>query len=832
MRKLAKVKSLTIYFSLLVVAFSCSEKLDDDTLGDKSLFVKIQLPAETTSVESRSVGKDVAINSASIIVYASASDDSSLPKCVNEIVLPADIVHEAGGVCKILAFSPNDNILVGDMIYVVFNKELANLELIAKGDIINAFKLSSGNLGAGLVDLNKGLPMYGNSAWLSTGSPTIKIKRAVAKMQLKLDYDGGVNVPGSLGTTYTIEKTTYKLYQLSGSGYLDGSSVGSTSETPISVIDGADIAGKSAGINDHSTGASYIFAFPYASNAIGTPLAVLDSKKFSASRVAMIMKNEMADGSFQYHRLDIYDHLNRRYIDVKNNYHYSVRVREVSQRGYATASDALNNLPSNVDYDIIVVEDGTAVSNGQYVLNVDPVAEVDFTINDIPTTIKLADMVRITSGDAPISTPTALSARIEYIGERNGFDIITNTPTELADVKKDFIVSVHGYGVVTFRYVITLGNIDYTSNIITITSKIMPKSVEGFSTAKRRFHGTVESGFEIYDLYNLPREFYNVNTVESFFNKDWDGLVSNLRVVANKAVVANHDKPNNSSSVTLTSANSAYFHPFSTSPGEADIESTLKIEGKSIWGTPFSYVLPLTIITSCRLPNKADGYGVKIKNIKSNKVELWADRNVAAAMPTGDLSYEYELSHNYTNESGHPDNYGFVPSLIIPPGKIVELMGQRYKWSNTSGGSFDTGDAKGKCETMTLGGVSAGAWKLPSGGGTGNSVSDSFRGSSQLYYFAKQIRGSKYRYYIVTTEHIEEGEDNIGAFLPLGGHHSHIYPNYNNAKGVFGLYPSVTGGGSAGVSAIDINNITKDAVTFFDHGTHGWFLLRCVRQLP
>ena len=144
---------------------------------------------------------------------------------------------------------------------------------------MTALKLTSAT---GLVSLSDGLPMYGNGKWTAAGSPLISVKRSVAKVQLKLDYAGGTRVPGDMGESFTAANTTYKLYQLSDVGSLDGinnsviSSTGSEGITEIAV--GEEMKELSSQMlavnNDNYVGANYIYAYPYSVKSIGNPLAL------------------------------------------------------------------------------------------------------------------------------------------------------------------------------------------------------------------------------------------------------------------------------------------------------------------------------------------------------------------------------------------------------------------------------------------------------------------------------------------------------------------------------------------------------------------------------
>ena len=65
----------------------------------------------------------------------------------------------------------------------------------------------------------------------------------------------------------------------------------------------------------------------------------------------MIMKNT-GGGKTTYHRLDFHDKGGNKFLDILNNHHYIVKIREVSQGGYDTATKALNYPASNWSSDV------------------------------------------------------------------------------------------------------------------------------------------------------------------------------------------------------------------------------------------------------------------------------------------------------------------------------------------------------------------------------------------------------------------------------------------------------------------------------------------------
>ena len=455
--------------------------------------ITVTMPLEDTGVVTRAgdVAAEVAIKNAYIIIYADKAADDALPKFTATIDVSTITVDKANN--KVLVFPKDDGIVAGDDVRVVFNHALSSLS-IAKGGLKDALKITTSTsvTSGGLIDIAKGLPMYGAGSWGTNakGGTLIRVKRGVAKVQLLLDYRGGDHVEGVMGAGYTTANTTFKLYQLSNVGYADGSvatATGSEAVTKITNEGEINQPTVSTAVVDNFTGASYIFAYPYSKQTIGASPFVFVDKSPKTERLAMIMKNTF-EGKTLYHRLDIYDPTADTYLDIKNNFHYAIKLREVNMGGYTTASIALSNPPSNIQYDVIVEEEGdVVVSNGQYVLNVDTKGN-EFTVAPaagIEETVEVAVVNLIDSKDAPIDKDLDFSVKLEeyfHVGlATNDIKLTSPANTTLGKSPKSLNIKVGGTGVVSFRYTATLGNIAYTSNLTTIGSNfgVIPAAILG-----------------------------------------------------------------------------------------------------------------------------------------------------------------------------------------------------------------------------------------------------------------------------------------------------------------------------------------------------------------
>ena len=818
MKKTLIFKMGTTCIALAGVLFGCAKSSDDSGNTDKtSKYITVKMPSESSGVDTRTGGLDdeIAIKRAYIVVYAGGAVDADMPKFASKIEL-VDIKDDGVNTKKILAFKPTDNIAEGDELNIIFNKEVASLS-VSKKELISSLKLTNAT---GLVTLSDGLPMHGIGKWTSTGSPIIKVNRAVAKVQLKLDYKGSSHVPGSEGASYTIANTTYKLYQLSDVGNINGTDVEVTTNNPITEITNEEDIKEVSSIfladgNDDYIGANYIYAYPYSTKPIGTTSTPIDNKASSTKRFAMIMKN-IKDGVASYHRLDLYDQNSKTYLDILNNHHYTIKVREMSQQGYDTATKALMGPASNVKFDIIVEEEGTVIiSNGQYVLNVNELG-LDFTATaPAISVIEIAKVNRASSAIASMDPSTDFGVELQDVTLVSGAATISlsDVPDKLGKDTHSLNISVIGEGVVTFRYIAKLGNIAHTSGLIKVTHTLVPVTAEGFCPSAGRPNGTILKGHDIHELLGITNTAYTITNVTSTFNKDWDAMIAVAPSINNLPTTSKWNATSNGMSVSISTTgtnNKAYFHPFRTSPEEADIDGVLTVAVKTVSeNTPFTLTLPLKIVTNCHLPTKEDNYSIQINNFKI------ADRNVGALLPSGGMN---ELADKYfTNEIGHPDyiagSTGGSSSSWTPQIKdIADRAGEFFAYKRYNSNSMK--EAAPACADFALGNDN---WRLPTGAIDG--------GTAEINQMLTQTRFSKKRAFFLSTVTTVGSKPSLvkykGVFFHMSG--------WSGApKSVDGSYWSGTAQSTK--RAYRISNWPYKANVYYRDMFYG-FSVRCVQQV-
>ena len=485
MKIVSKLKFLILFCVLVVTLQGCKKvKEQGGGISGDTQSITVIMPSVGAGVVTRGALSEVAIKNAYIIIYAEGVAGNPKPKLAAAIDTERITIGDGNVNSRVLHFPEDKTIVEGDEIHIIINKTLTSLDIPRSG-LHKALKISTVATGAsvGLIDLSQGLPMYGKGEWLSTGSPVINIKHAVAKVQLKLDYRGGEHVEGTMGATYTTENTSFKLYQLSNIGYMDHFDILSTESEPfVKINNEGDINQPSVCnlIDDDFTGASYILEYPYSQQSVGSKPAIYVNNLPRMDNLAIIMRNRIGDaspsgkGEYLYHRLDMRDYASMSLLDIKNNYHYTVMVREVNKGGYLSATEALNSTMSNVRYDIFVEEEGDGViSNGPYLLNVDAYCS-NFSVSSESEVIELAKVNRIDFKDDPIAGETLLRGHLdEYFSvtlDTVSVVITPQFPKALGDKSKSVSVTAKGSGVVAFRYIAKMGSVEHKSNLITLKS--------------------------------------------------------------------------------------------------------------------------------------------------------------------------------------------------------------------------------------------------------------------------------------------------------------------------------------------------------------------------
>ena len=233
------------------------------------------------------------------------------------------------------------------------------------------------------------LPMYGEMVWSPMAGYTCTMIRAVAKIQVQL-------APGYYDATgnFNAETVTWGLAAGAPSGYLKPTSllngIPSALRYPgsiiFSVLQREDVWDNPfARISGGP--ACYIPEYPSSTNDWAGN-SIMDNE-FDPNRVHLVLMKAttLLDDSVRYYRLDFFDHLTGKFLDIKRNHNYLFTIRAVRSEGYYNQAldggyssgmylPRIDYYGSNLEYTIKITDGARAItSNGQYaiVTNVDTI---------------------------------------------------------------------------------------------------------------------------------------------------------------------------------------------------------------------------------------------------------------------------------------------------------------------------------------------------------------------------------------------------------------------------------------------------------------------------
>ena len=267
---------------------------------------------------------------------------------------------------------------------------------------------------------NDYLPMYGDTLWSNMSGYACDMKRAVAKIQVQMGTS--VAVADSVGI-FSADNVRYKIYNGGGAGTIQPPASGVSSggnafnpETDYRYI----IQRFNANEQNSNT---YIFEFPSSDHyaVSGPPAPAYGSppdSTFYPERLHLILEKDNSPDPVTYYRLDFYNPVTKKYLDIVRNHHYLFTIDKVRSEGYTTLAQAQNNPGSNIEY-TVTTSDGAnhMTSNGQYgVVTADLLPRVTGSIDTLALT-GLAD----NTTNYPI-----VSARIQLPNQMNWYSATRN----------------------------------------------------------------------------------------------------------------------------------------------------------------------------------------------------------------------------------------------------------------------------------------------------------------------------------------------------------------------------------------------------------------------
>ena len=218
---------------------------------------------------------------------------------------------------------------------------------------------------------DESLPMYGEFIWQPSTGYTCEMTRAVAKIQIQMGT--AVSIADSLGN-FSAENVSYRIYRGVGAGTIKQPASGVNSGKLQLISSGTDLRyllqKENVTEQDIST---YIFGFPssthYAtSNPLTAFLGANPADSFYTDRLHIILEKDNGTDT-TYYRLDFYNPVTKKFLDIERNHHYLFTINEVRSEGYRTIEEARLNPASNIKYTIEIGDDATRMaSNGQYAI--------------------------------------------------------------------------------------------------------------------------------------------------------------------------------------------------------------------------------------------------------------------------------------------------------------------------------------------------------------------------------------------------------------------------------------------------------------------------------
>jgi hypothetical protein len=403
------MNKIWIAVSLLSIIFTgCSDEADNFIEIDFDDRIQLFIPdAEEIQVYSTATESENLIEDCFVVTFS----DGGAFKNAEKIDVSKIVKNHAVALLPQLSFK----IEMGDKVYVICNTGMATLPggINQESDLDDKFKPAKDYYFGG-----EALPMSGSITW-ATSSTVVTLIRTVAKVQIQLGES--FNIGGS-----AFEPDKYwdvRQFNPSLCGFVVGNYAAKSNILQNASALSQNKSGRSAfygttgeakfirfiqyaGSADSMT--IYVSEYPNATrDCEGNPIA---DNEFNEKRQFLLMLDKVSQGSAVLGdgtatgawRLDFYDAVNRKYLDIKRNRHYIFTVERIRSAPYhyplsgggavGTAfqgdQEVWHNPGSNIEYTIYVKDSwvGAIYTNGQYAIS----ASVD-TIRDeaVPFRLKV-----------------------------------------------------------------------------------------------------------------------------------------------------------------------------------------------------------------------------------------------------------------------------------------------------------------------------------------------------------------------------------------------------------------------------------------------------------
>ena len=324
--------------------------------GETKPRIELVMPdAERVSVYSTATFSENTIDTIWVLAF-----NGSTAKWVEKI--PGSLIIRNGHASQLLPQLANEPVN-GDTIVCIANVDPnPDTVNVTHATINNCFPLKLKSYYYG----TEFLPMYGEFVWSSSSSYTCTMIRAVAKIQIQM----GTSVSDVTGN-FTADSVTYSLQNFVDEGYIQPSSTIQVLPQPYTDYSSRLYLLQNKNATELNS-TIYLYEFP-SSNTVapgnGTSTPVNDTD-FDADRQHIILYKANGPSYTTHYRLDFYNPLTGKFLNLERNHHYLFTINKVRSEGYQGIDHAQYYPGSNIEYTLQINDDTTTriVSNGQYAI--------------------------------------------------------------------------------------------------------------------------------------------------------------------------------------------------------------------------------------------------------------------------------------------------------------------------------------------------------------------------------------------------------------------------------------------------------------------------------
>jgi len=381
-----KIPLLVMFCSLLIIG--CTEKDGVDISSENNQISLVIAEPEKISVYSTATTRENMIEDCFVIVF----DNSGVFKACEKVDVSK--IARNGSETQLLP-QLDTEIITSDKVFVICNTGLTAVPsgIITENDLNDKFKPAKDYYLGG-----DALPMSGSFIWAPQSATAVMI-RTVAKVQIKLGESfniGGLeNVPEwyNFAVNYDESKSGFIIGNYGGKSNIIASSGLSQNTSGQSAFYGTTSENRFIRFLQYADSEDYMTLYinEYPNSTKDCEGNTIADDAFNEKRSFLLMVDQITQGSANLGngtkanawRLDFYDPITKKYIDIKRNHHYTFVINNIRSMPYeyhgthtvSTAfsgdQEAWHNPASNIEYLVLVQETWAShnYSNGQYGLS-------------------------------------------------------------------------------------------------------------------------------------------------------------------------------------------------------------------------------------------------------------------------------------------------------------------------------------------------------------------------------------------------------------------------------------------------------------------------------